>query len=212
MLSVVLIGLSLAMDAFAVSISSGITIRNLRVFHILRGSLFFGFFQFIMPLAGWYLGHSFSAYIEAFDHWIAFALLVLIGGKMIREGIAVKRQADGEAARGEGPNTEGREGEGRRVERRPADIRGLRTLVTLAVATSIDALAVGVSFSIMVENIWTSAALIGGITFFVCLTGFEFGIRLRRGIGFIFERWAPVAGGGVLLAIGVKILAEHLFF
>jgi putative Mn2+ efflux pump MntP len=185
LLSLVLIALSLSMDAFAVSISSGISIRNLRFFHALRASFFFGLFQFLMPLAGWYMGGAFSAYISAYDHWIAFALLGAIGGKMLAEGWKTK-SGGGE---------------------KPADIRNLRVLLTLAVATSIDALAIGVSFNLLDRPIWGSSAFIGGVTFFVCFVGFEFGRRLGR----FFEKYAQIAGGLILMGLGVKILLEHLF-
>jgi putative Mn2+ efflux pump MntP len=228
MLSVFLIGLSLAMDAFAVSVSSGIAIPRLRIFHALRASLFFGLFQFIMPLAGWYLGHALSAFIRAYDHWVAFGLLALIGGRMIREGLAAGRSQAGSGSSPAGSEglpvesgrsqagsegfPEGSKAEAAGEEKGMPDIRSLGALFGLAIATSIDALAVGVSFSVLEQNIWTAAAAIGGITFIVCLTGFEAGVRLRRGLGFVFERWAPVAGGIILIAIGLKILIEHLFF
>ncbi|MDR3144759.1 MAG: manganese efflux pump MntP family protein [Treponema sp.] len=215
MLSVFLIGLGLAMDAFAVSVGSGIAIPRLRIFYAIRASLFFGLFQFIMPLAGWYLGHALSAFIRAYDHWVAFGLLVLIGGRMIREGLSAKgakkaRDAkDAKSAQGS-PDKPGTRGEEK--GKPPPDIRGLGALFGLAIATSIDALAVGVSFSVLAQNIWTAAAVIGGTTFIVCLTGFEFGVRLRRRMGFVFETWAPVAGGIILIAIGLRIVVEHLFF
>jgi len=180
MISVILIGLSLSLDAFAVSISAGVSIKDLKTFHAVRACLFFGFFQFAMPVAGWYLGTAFAVYIRAFDHWIAFGLLAFVGGKMIWETFH-----DSDSA---------------------ADIRALPCLLTLSIATSIDALAVGLSFSILGQGIWLSAALIGGITFAVCLIGFEFGRR----IGALLKKWAGVAGGLILIGIGVKILMEHL--
>jgi putative Mn2+ efflux pump MntP len=184
MLSVFLIALGLSMDAFAVSVSSGVSIRGLQAFHAVRASLFFGIFQFIMPIAGWFMGKTFSSLIRAFDHWIAFGLLAFTGGKMIWE--ALKRDA--------GPS------EG------CSDIRSLRVLLTLAVATSIDALAAGFSFSVMNRGVFGPSALIGGVTFAVCLTGFEFGRR----VGFVFRRGARILGGLILIGIGIKILAEHL--
>ena len=93
MLSIVLISLSLAMDAFAVSVSAGIAIENLKTAHALRASLFFGVFQFIMPVAGWYLGGAFAAFISAWDHWIAFGLLAFIGGKMLVEALMPRKRA-----------------------------------------------------------------------------------------------------------------------
>jgi putative Mn2+ efflux pump MntP len=180
--------LSLSLDAFAVSVSSGLSIRGLRLRYALRASFFFGLFQFLMPLAGWYLGSAFAAYIRPFDHWIAFALLGFIGGKMIVEAL----RRSGETRTDESPER--------------ADIRGLKTLLILSVATSIDALAAGISLSIMGHGVWGSAAIIGGITFLICLCGFEFGRR----IGLVLEKWAQITGGLMLIGIGVKILLEHL--
>jgi putative Mn2+ efflux pump MntP len=185
MLSIVLIGLSLSMDAFAVSVSSGISIRDLKWFHVLRASFFFGFFQFLMPVSGWFLGRTFISLISAYDHWIVFGILTFIGGKMIKEALSSKKGASSGTSVG--------------------DIRKLGLLFTLTIATSIDALAVGLSFSIMEQHIWGPAALIGCITFLVCLIGFEFGRR----IGLIFEKGAQIAGGLILIGIGVKILLEH---
>jgi putative Mn2+ efflux pump MntP len=202
MLSVVLIGLSLSMDAFAVSVSSGIGIPGLRPFYAVRASLFFGFFQFIMPLAGWYLGGAFAGYINAVDHWIAFGLLAFIGGKELREALPKKA-----AAATGGPEEPGETRGAEKPEESRAGIQNMLTLLNLSVATSIDALAVGISLNITGHtNIWSSAALIGGITFLVCLSGFEFGRRL----GGLFSRGAQIAGGLILIGIGVKILAEHL--
>jgi putative Mn2+ efflux pump MntP len=186
MLSIVLLGLSLSMDAFAVSVSSGVSIPGLKPFYAIRASFSFGLFQFVMPLAGWYLGSAFAGYINAVDHWIAFGLLALIGGKELWGALSEKAAATPEKSR--------------------ADIRSLPTLLNLSVATSIDALAVGISLSIMGQNIWFGAAIIGGITFVVCLSGFEFGRRL----GGIFKKSARIAGGVILIGIGIKILLEHL--
>jgi putative Mn2+ efflux pump MntP len=195
MTALLLIAFSLSLDAFAVSVSSGIAIPRLRLYHAMRASFFFGFFQFAMPLAGWYLGSiaadkaagkaaGSAAFIETYDHWIAFGLLAFIGGKMLIE--ALRRQPDGAAETG--------------------DIRSLKTLLVLALATSIDALAAGISLNIMGHDVWLSAAIIGGVTFAVCLCGFEFGRR----IGLALEKWAQLAGGLALIGIGVKILVEHL--
>jgi putative Mn2+ efflux pump MntP len=196
------------MDAFAVSVCSGISIRGLGIFHAVRASLFFGVFQFIMPVAGWFLGKTFSSYIQAVDHWIAFGLLAVIGGKMIWEAgkEAVRASRKSRAAASGAPEPASREPCGARTADTGADIRSLKVLLTLAVATSIDALAVGLSFSLLNHGIWGPAALIGGITFAVCLTGFEFGRR----IGLMFERGAQMLGGILLIGIGIRILLEHL--
>jgi putative Mn2+ efflux pump MntP len=190
MIPIVLMGLSLSMDAFAVSVSSGISIPGLRRFHAVRASLSFGLFQFVMPLAGWFLGRFFAVYINAVDHWIAFGLLALIGGKELWEALPEKA-----APEPGGP-----------ARRDPSDIRKILPLLNLSAATSIDALAVGISLSVMGHSIWFSAAIIGVITFLVCLCGFEFGRRL----GLLFRKGARIAGGLILIGIGVKILVEHL--
>ena len=186
MIPLFFIAISLSLDAFAVSVSSGISIRDLRFFHALRASFCFGLFQFIMPLAGWYMGDAFAARFETYTHWIAFALLAFIGGKMILGSL---RRGKGSVA-GHAENT--------------GDIRSLITLFILSVATSIDALATGVSLNIMGLGVWLSAAIIGGVTFFVCLFGFEFGRR----IGTALEKWAQIAGGFVLIGIGIRILIQ----
>ncbi|MDR1586639.1 MAG: manganese efflux pump MntP family protein [Treponema sp.] len=214
MLSTVLIGLSLSMDAFTVSVGAGVSIKNLKMFHAARASLSFGFFQFFMPVAGWLLGETVSSYITAYDHWIAFGLLVFIGGKMITEGI--RAMSRNRAGKGTGPEQIAAPEQAARGQssgkgiKSAGDIRDPGTLLVLSLATSIDALAVGISLSILNQSIWISAALIGGITFLVCLLGFETGRRLRQGIGLVLEKWAQFAGGLVLIGLGCKILAEHL--
>ncbi len=192
MLQTVLIALGLSMDAFAVSVTSGMCSRDLRPVHALRGAFSFGLFQFLMPIAGWLLGVAFRGYIQGFDHWIAFGLLAFIGGKMAAESFSGTEAAceDEEEAGGA----------------RKTDISDGRTLLTLSVATSIDALAVGLSFSLLGTPVLSPAAVIGAITFAVCLIGFEFGKR----IGAALERWAQTLGGLALVGIGVKILIEHL--
>lgn len=181
------------MDAFAVSISSGICNKRLEPIHALKGAFFFGFFQFAMPLAGWYMGIRFINVIKDFDHWIAFGLLSLIGIKMILEASKGNKAEclDSDAA----PEIR-------------TDIRNLKTLLVLSVATSIDALAIGLTFSVIGETIWSPALLIGAVTFIICLAGFEFGKR----IGHLVKQRAEIFGGFVLISIGTKILLEHLYF
>jgi putative Mn2+ efflux pump MntP len=189
MIAVFLVALALAMDAFAVSVASGICIADLKLKHALRASLSFGLFQFAMPVAGWLLGSTFSSYIKRFDHWVAFALLAFVGGKMIKESFEAKEAAsckDDAGAR--------------------SDIRDFKTLMLLSVATSIDALAVGLYYSVLGSPILGPAAIIGVVTFALCLVGTEFGKR----IGSRFERWATLVGGIALVGIGLKILIEHL--
>jgi putative Mn2+ efflux pump MntP len=185
MISILLIGLSLSLDAFAVSVSSGISDRGLKPFHILRASFFFGAFQFIMPVIGWLLGNAFVLYIEAFDHWVACALLSFIGGKMLVGALPRKNRE--------------------RAVEKGVDIQNLGNLFILAVATSIDALAVGLSFSMVNRGIYLPALIIGCVTFGVCFLGFQFGKK----IGLVFETGSQIVGGIILIGIGVKILLEH---
>jgi putative Mn2+ efflux pump MntP len=199
MVTVALIGLSLSLDAFAVSVSAGIT-GGLRKLHALRASFFFGLFQFLMPVAGWFLGATVVSYIEAFDHWMAFILLAGIGAKMIFDGL----KAAAHSPAPDIPRPGKSETAAKAGETNP--LAGIKTLLLLAVATSIDALAVGLSLNILGQKIFSAAALIGLITFTVCLAGFLIGKRA----GHVFGKGLRIAGGLVLIGIGVKIVAEHL--
>jgi len=189
MLEILLLAFALAMDAFAVSIGAGICVPGMRLFYALRASFAFGLFQFGMPLVGWLLGGAFRSYIQGIDHWIAFGLLAFVGARMVIESFAVKENGS--------CSDEGR---------KKADVRKLGTLLVLSVATSVDAMAVGLSYSVVGTPILLPAAAIGAITFLLCAVGVEFGKR----IGARFERWAELAGGLVLIAIGTRILIEHL--
>jgi putative Mn2+ efflux pump MntP len=180
------IAVALAMDAFAVSLATGICLRQANASQTLRMAGAFGLFQALMPVAGWVLGLSVRSHIENYDHWIAFGLLALIGGKMIWEGL-----------RGDDA--------GERCE--PKDpTRGAQLLI-LAVATSIDALAVGLSFSVLGEPIWFPALVIGVVCFAVTALGVKIGCRM--GHVSVVSRYAELLGGATLIGIGVKILAEH---
>lgn len=180
----ILIALGLAMDAFAVSVSNGMAIPKLRLRDALTFGIYFGVFQALMPLLGWAAGRLFSDYITAFDHWVAFILLAYIGMKMIREA----REDDGEE---------------------PCGCTHYKIMLILAIATSIDALAAGITFAFLPEtNIWFSIAVIGGITFLVCTLGALLGKKIGKTLG----GHAQTAGGALLIAMGVKILIEHLFF
>jgi len=190
LLTYVLAGLALSMDAFAVSVSSGMCVTGLTFRYALRTALAFGLFQFIMPLAGFLVGTAFSGIIESWDHWIAFGLLAVVGGKMVWEALNTK---DVSSCSEE--------------ERNKLNVLDLRVLLVLAVATSIDALAVGVSYSVIRAPILPASTIIGLVTFVLCLLGCEFGKR----IGSRLERWAEVAGGVALIGIGLKILLEHLY-
>ena len=179
-----LIAVGLSMDAFAVSVCKGLSVPTLRLSHSLTCGVYFGAFQALMPLLGWALGSSVSRYIEAVDHWIAFALLALIGGKMVWESL--RKGCGGE-------------------EEAPGDLSA-RRLCVLAVATSIGALAVGVSMAFMPVDILSSAGIIGIVAFVLSVVGGLVGRRL----GCLFQRRAELVGGLVLIGIGVKILCEHL--
>lgn len=179
-----LIAVSLAMDAFAVSISNGVSVRGFGKRHAVKQGLYFGGFQFLMPVIGWVLGCSVKSYIEAVDHWIAFGLLAVIGFNMIREAM------------------------GDDDEEEEATVLSPKVLVLQAIATSIDALAVGISFAVLSVNILQAAVIIGVVAFCFGVVG---GV-LGKKIGGLLQNKAELAGGVVLILIGVKILIEHLFF
>lgn len=184
-LTILLIGVGLAMDAFSVSVTDGIILKKPRFIDSCKIALFFGAFQFLMPVIGYLLGSAFAKYITAFDHWIAFVLLGFIGAKMIWEAISEKDEC------GEAKN--------------PLDTY---TLFILAIATSIDALAVGITFATMAVPVLFASAIIGVLTFFICLLG----VYLGSWCGNLLGNKAEIIGGLVLIGIGIKILIEHLFF
>lgn len=181
-----LVAIGLSMDAFAVSICKGLRMKKINLRHALIIALFFGGFQALMPLAGWFLGSRFDSYISSMDHWIVFALLSFIGGKMIYE-----------ALRFEGPTED---------EGQHPDTLDVKELAVMAVATSIDALAVGISFAFLRVHIWSATAMIGAITFLVSLSG----VCVGNFFGARFKERAEIAGGAILVLIGLKILLEHL--
>jgi putative Mn2+ efflux pump MntP len=181
MVTILLIAVSLAMDSFAVSIAHGMTIKNRRVATGLAMSFSFGFFQAFMPVLGWLAGLAFMDLIASFDHWVAFGLLAFIGGKMIYEA-----RTDHE-------------------EEKDSKL-SVPVVLLLSVATSIDALAVGLSFSLLQVSITIPVIAIGVVAFLFSFGGFNFGNKL----GNFFERKVQVIGGIVLVAIGIKILLEHL--
>lgn len=178
-----LIGIGLSMDAFAVAICKGLGMERINKRDTLLLALFFGGFQALMPLTGYLLGSRFASYIERWDHWIAFVLLAFIGGNMIRES----REQEEEEAKHYG------------------SIR-YRELFTLAVATSIDALAVGVSFAFLGVHIAPAVTLIGCTTFVLTLVG----VWVGNLFGSRYKSSAELTGGIILILIGVKILLEHL--
>lgn len=179
---ILLIALGLAMDCLAVAVASGISCPGMGPRLAFRMALFFGGFQSLMAVIGWSAGVAILPIISSFDHWIAFALLAAVGGKMIYE------------SRGE------------EDERRSYDPARFAVLIALSVATSIDSLAVGISFSLIGEPIALPAGVIGAFSFSLTLAG----VAIGRRFGHIFERKLEVVGGLILIGIGIKILAQHL--
>ena len=178
-----LIAIGLSMDAFAVALCKGLAMRLLDMKQAAVIALFFGGFQAGMPLIGWLLGSAFEEYITSFDHWIAFGLLLFIGGKMIYEAL----RPDDDAETGSGK-------------------LDIKELFILAVATSIDALAVGITFAFLRTAIVPAVTLIGVTTFVLSVIGVILGHRF----GIRYKSKAELAGGIVLVLIGAKILLEHL--
>jgi putative Mn2+ efflux pump MntP len=181
LLTVFFIACGLSMDALAVALASGCAAREIELRPALRMALFFGFFQMLMPALGWLAGLGFKRAIASFDHWLAFGLLLLIGVKMIREA-------------------------SRPGDCRPNNQLSLTVLLGLAVATSIDALAVGLSFSLLAVDIIVPVLIIGLVTFTLSFLGVLAGHRFGKLIAGKVE----VLGGLILIAIGSKILLEHL--
>ncbi len=181
------IALGLSMDAFAVSVTNGMCAKNIKLGWTFAIALTFGLFQGVMPSIGYFLGQTFTAYVTRFDHVIALVLLGIIGGKMLFEAI---KEKDCDACDSVGIKLT------------------LNALLVQGLATSIDALAVGVSFSAMRANIITSAAFIALVTFVCCFAGVFIGKRF----GAVLNRKAEIAGGIILIAIGLKIFIEHTFF
>lgn len=180
-----LIGVGLSMDAFAVSVCKGLNMRGKINFkHAGVIALFFGGFQAIMPLIGYFLGMGFEKYITRIDHWIAFLLLGFIGGKMIVEAIK----------------------EWNEVDKQEEDKLDIKELFVLAVATSIDALAVGTTFAFLNVNIWSAISIIGTTTFVLSIIGVVIGNKF----GSKYKSKAELVGGIILVLMGVKILLEHL--
>lgn len=179
-----LIAVGLAMDAFAVAISGGATVREERGRYALIVGALFGGFQAGMPMLGWLGGVSLASFIGPYDHWIAFLLLALIGGKMIVE-----------AVRGDGETVQ-------------FNARGVTTFLVLAVATSIDALVVGVTFAVLDTPILWPAVTIGAVTFALSAAG----VMIGSSFGRVSGRKAEILGGVILIALGLRILFEHLAF
>lgn len=182
-LTTVLIALALSMDAFAVSIASGVIIKKQKVLNALKFGFSFGFFQMFMPVIGWIGGRSFVRFVESIDHWLVFVLLSATGTKMILEALKMES-----------------------LERSDSRI-SFKILIILSIATSIDALAVGLSLSFLNVSIVFPAIVIGAITFFMSCAGFFIGNKF----GEIFEKKIEIVAGLILIGIGIKILLSHLF-
>jgi putative Mn2+ efflux pump MntP len=183
LLEIFLIGVGLAMDAFAVSITLGLAVKNPKITEIIIPGVYFGLFQSIMPAAGYFAGSYFADKIENADHWIAFVLLGFIGGKMIKDSLAKETKEVTE----------------------DKNSFGFIKMLGLAVATSIDALAVGVTFAVFKVNIYTAVLVIGVTTFFISTCG----VKIGNIFGTKFKSKAEFIGGAILVIIGVKIVIEH---
>lgn len=177
------LAVGLSMDAFAVSVCKGLSAKRVKFTHMLACGLWFGAFQALLPLIGYLLGVRFQNLIESVDHWIAFALLGVIGANMLRESAG---EVGGNLSAAFTP----------------------KAMLPLAVATGVDALAVGVSFAFLQVNIYPSIALIGFTTLLLSFAG----VKVGEALGARWKRRAEALGGAILIGIGVKILIEHLFF
>ncbi len=181
-IDLLLLAVGLSMDAFAVAVCKGLSLKSIRLSAMARVGLWFGAFQMGMPIIGYYVGSAVAQRIDRYDHWVILALLALIGGNMLREALW---------------------GEEEKVD---ASLTA-RKMLPLAVATSIDALAAGVSMAMMPGlNIWGSTAVIGLVTFALSAAG----VRAGALFGSRFEKPAKIAGGVILILLGIKILLEHL--
>lgn len=186
-LELFIIAVGLSMDAFAVAVCKGLAVKKAGIKQMALAGLWFGGFQGLMPLIGYFLGTTFEAYITKFDHWIAFVLLGLIGANMVKEALS---KGDDDC------DCDGKAGS-----------MAVKEMFTLAVATSIDALAVGVTFALLPEvNIGAAVGFIGVITFVLSAVG----IKIGNIFGVKFKSKAELAGGIILILMGLKILLEHL--
>ncbi|MBR3739031.1 MAG: manganese efflux pump [Clostridia bacterium] len=182
LLSLLMLAVGLSMDAFAVAVCKGLALKKITFRHALIVGLWFGGFQALMPLLGFLLAAQFREAIAAYDHWIAFGLLVLIGGNMIREAVFEKEEAETDSA------------------------LSFRSMLPLAIATSIDALAVGVTFAFLDVKIVPSVTLIGVTTLILSMIG----VKMGSLFGAKYEKKAEILGGVILILLGIKTLLEHL--
>lgn len=178
----IILAVGLSMDAFAVSICKGLSVRKLEIKHMALAGIWFGGFQALMPLIGYLLGSTFASYVQKFDHWIALILLAFIGLSMIKEAFAEDEEEVG-------------------------DSFGAKTMFLMAVATSIDALAVGVTFAFLNVNVIFAVFTIGITTFIFSAAG----IKIGNVFGLRFKSKAELAGGAILVLLGLKIFVEHMF-
>lgn len=185
-LEILFIGVGLAMDAFAVAVCKGLAMRKVNKKQALIIGLFFGGFQALMPFIGWVLGIRFQSYITSVDHWVAFILLGIIGGKMIWEALSDKEE--------EIPD-----------EKMDQEL-DLKEMLVLAIATSIDALAVGITFAFLQYPIVEAISIIGVVTLIISIAG----VYIGNFFGVRYKKRAELAGGIILVLIGLKILLEHL--
>jgi len=181
---IILIALGLSMDAFAVSITLGLSVKKPKIKEFVIPGVYFGLFQMIMPFIGYFAGTYFAQKIQDADHWIAFALLGLIGGRMIKESFSKEKTTTND---------------------NPFQFA---KMLLLAIATSIDALAVGITFAFLNIDIWQSVIIIGVVTFCMSMCG----VKIGNVFGTKFKSKAEFIGGSTLVILGVKILVEHLFF
>ena len=183
-----IIAVGLSMDAFSVAICKGLSTGQLKKKHYLVTGAWFGGFQALMPAIGYLLGSTFSEKINAYDHWIAFILLVLIGANMLREAFSTEEEDESEKS---------------------GNSFGFKSMLLLALATSIDALAVGVSFALLEGvNILAAVLFIGAVTFILSAVG----LKVGNAFGLKYKKKAEIVGGLILIVMGAKILIDHLFF
>lgn len=197
LISIFMTSIGLAMDAVAVSIAKGMTLKKDLLKNAVKIGIFFGVFQGGMPLLGWFAGRYFESYIKAFDHWVAFILLGAIGGKMIYESIKGEKE------------------ESTNIVKEEVSVDTIvveeeltnKSLIILAIATSIDALAVGVSLAFLNVNIIPAVIIIGLTTFALCVVA----VLIGKKLGLVLQKYAEIFGGIILIIIGINILIQHLF-
>ena len=228
LLSIFMTAIGLSMDAVAVSIAKGMTVKKNLLRNAIKIALFFGVFQGVMPLIGWFAGRYFENYIKSFDHWIAFILLSVIGGKMIYESLKGNKERKGnkedeireidkiekedkiieiqEEVSLDRDRDRDRDSCDKQCEIKSEELSH-KSLTILAIATSIDALAVGVSFACLEVSIIPAATIIGLTTFILCIAA----VLIGKKLGCILQKYAEIIGGVILIIIGINILIEHLF-